>query len=55
MRKLYPVGSMEVQVFFLGMHKFLWPGLAIAFVLSLSLSLSLSLWGGSPVSVTLED
>jgi hypothetical protein len=37
MRKLYPVGSMEIRVFFLGMHKFLWLGLAIIFVLSLSL------------------
>jgi hypothetical protein len=35
MRKLYPVGSMEMQVFFLGLYKLLWPGLAIAFVLSL--------------------
>jgi hypothetical protein len=40
---------MEVQIFFLGMHKLLWPGLAIAFVLSLFER------GGSPVSVTLED
>jgi len=48
MRKLYPVGSMEVQVFFLGMNKLLWPGLAITFILSLFV-------GGSPVTVTLED
>ena len=35
MGNLYAVGSMEVREFFLGMHKLLWPGLDIAFVLSI--------------------
>ena len=30
MGNLYAVGSMEVREFFLGMHKLLWPGLALA-------------------------
>jgi hypothetical protein len=32
--KVYPIGSMEIRVFVLGLHKLLWPGLAIVFVLS---------------------
>ena len=35
MRNLYAVRSMEIWLFFLGMHKFLWLGLAFVFFLCL--------------------
>jgi len=40
MKKVYPIGSMEIGGFVLGLHKLLCPGLAIVIVLSL--------FGGTP-------